>query len=186
MGDTLTRVGQGKPANLSEILPKLLQQQLSSLLKDVASEGQFLDKSNGDARWMAGAIRIAEQEHARGFRVTRLELDMKVVCVTVETSFVAQVTSGKWKTIWRRREIGDGTKARPQVEAMIEQDPQVKSAVDTMKSLGVGDPEVLKQAIRVGAATMSAQQAADGAFAEFRDRYSRHLDGPPLPMAGIP
>lgn len=186
MGDTLARVRQDQPADLSEILPKLLQQQLGSLLKDFASEGLPQGKNNNDTRWMAGAIRLAEREGVRGFRVTRLELDAAAARVTVETRFVAQIVAGNWKTIWMARESGDGTKARPQMEARIEQDPQLKSAIGTLNSFGLGDPQTLKQAIRVGAATMSTQQAADAAFAEFRDRYTRHLDGPPLSLIGGP
>jgi hypothetical protein len=183
MNETLARTRTGQAPNLGEILPKLLQQQLGSLLKDLINEGRPPGQVKGVGEWLASSIRIAEHERARGFKVTRLELDASASQVIVEMRFVAQIADGKWKTIWLRKETGDGTKARPQAEAQIEQDPQLKSAIDTMKSLGLSDGDTLKRAIRIGAATMSTQQAADGAFAEFRDRYIRHLAGPPLQMS---
>jgi len=52
-----------------------------------------------------------------------------------------------------------------------------------MKALGFGADDLVNQAIRVGAATMAAQSAADARFFEFRDRYVKRLDGPVLPLA---
>ena len=186
LGDTLARVGKDQAASLGELLPQLLQQQLGSFLKDLTNECPPLGKVKNDKPWMTRAISITEQEKAKGFRATSLELDAGAARVTVETCFVARVAAGKWKTIWKAQERCDGTKARPQMEATIEQDPQVKSVFSTMKSFGLSDPETLKHAIRVGAATMTAQQAADLTFAKFRDQYSRHLDGPPLMIPGSP
>ena len=47
---------------------------------------------------------------------------------------------------------------------------------------GRADDQV-RQAIRFGAATMAAQQAADAWFFEFRDRYLKQLDSPLLMWA---
>ena len=180
MGQTLAEIRDGQPANLGEILPKLLQQQLTSLLGELTNDRPLPNKAKADSEWLAGAIRTAERDLARGFRVTRLELDPVLSTVTVETRFVAQIAAGQWKTIWLTRESADGSKERPQAEARIEQDPQFKTVTDSLKSLGLSDSQSWKRAVRIGAATMSAQQGADAAFAAFRDRYTRHLDGPPL------
>ena len=56
----------------------------------------------------------------------------------------------------------------------------MKKALETMKSLGLGAEDQVQQAIRFGAATMAAQQAVDARFFEFRARYVKHLDSPPL------
>ena len=56
----------------------------------------------------------------------------------------------------------------------------MKQALDKVKSLNLGADDQIDQAIRFGAATMAAQQATDARFFEFRDRYLKHLDGPPL------
>jgi hypothetical protein len=52
--------------------------------------------------------------------------------------------------------------------------------LEAVNSFGIGADDQVRQAVRFGAATMSAQQAADARFFEFRDRYTRRLDGPPL------
>jgi len=48
--------------------------------------------------------------------------------------------------------------------------------------VGLVDEATITRALAVGAATQAAQQASDGAFAEFRERFTRRLDGPPLPL----
>ena len=88
--------------------------------------------------------------------------------------------NGSWETVWSHRESQDSTKPRPDVEARIAEDPQIKQALSAMKSFGFGADDQVQQAIRFGAATMAAQQGADARFFEFRDRHVRHLDGPPL------
>ena len=186
MGDVLARTREGEPANLGEVLPKIFQQQLGSLFKDLVNDGRPQQKPKDDAEWLAGAIRQAEREKLRGFRVTRLDIDPNAMRVTVETRFVAKLAESRWRTVWRATETGDGTKPRPQAEARIEQDPQLKTAVDTLKSIGLADGDTLKQSIRIGAATMATQQAADAKFGQFRDGYTRHLDGPPLAIADKP
>ena len=183
MGDVLARTREGEPANLGEVLPKIFQQQLGSLFKVLINDGRPPQKSKGDGDWLAGAIRQAEREKVHGFRVTRLDIDPNAMRVTVETRFVAKLAESRWRTVWQATETGDGTKPRPQAEARIEQDPQLKSAVDTLKSIGLAEGDTLKQAIRIGAATMATQQAADAKFALFRDGYVRRLDGPPLVIA---
>ena len=103
----------------------------------------------------------------------------------VQSVFVVRVDAGfpekaQWETVWSHRETADATKVRAETEARIANDPQVKQALDKVKSLGLGAEDQVQQAIRFGAATMAAQQTADSRFFEFRDRYVKHLDGPPL------
>jgi hypothetical protein len=52
-----------------------------------------------------------------------------------------------------------------------------------MSLLGLTADAQLNQAVRVGAATMAAQQAVDQRFFEFRDRYAKRIDGPPVVIA---
>lgn len=182
MGDTLVRTGEGRQVDLAAILPKLLNSQVDSLLGDLLGPGSKprpQPQSNKEA--LRPAISIAEKNQQHGFRVTRLDMNPERMSVSVTTEFVAQ-TGGKWQTVWRHAESADGSKARPDVEARIANDPQVKSILTSLKGLGLGADDAVAQAIRVGAATMAAQQAADAKFFEFRDRYVNRLDGPPLMM----
>jgi hypothetical protein len=186
MGDTLVRTGDGQQVDLAAILPKLLSSQVDSLLGDLLGPGakpRAQPKSDKDA--LRPAIAVAEKHQQPGFRVTRLDMNPERMSVAVTTEFVAQA-GGKWQTVWRHAESADGSKARPDAEARIANDPQVKSLLASLKGLGLGADDAVTQAIRVGAATMSAQQAADARFFEFRDRYAKRLDGPPLMFPASP
>jgi hypothetical protein len=175
---TFIRTGDGQALNLNDILPQLLQSQIGSLLKDLNLDGTT--KPQSSQQWYKPAIELAEAAKARGFRVTQVTVDPASFRATVESRFLVQISAGNWKTAWKFLAAEDGTKPRPQLEARIEQDPQMKSVTDTVKSLGLNNATALQQAIRFGAATMAAQEAVDAAFGEFRERFSRQLDGPPL------
>jgi len=182
MGDVLTRVSDGQAASLSDVIPQLLQQQFQSLLKELSLENPPVEKSKSQSAWLTNAIRQAEKLHRRGFRVTRLELDAAGSRVRVESKFIARVAENQWRTLWTMTEVEDGTKARPQAEARIEEDPQLKALKESLDSLGLIDAESLRKAVRFGAATMSAQQRVDNAFETFRETYTRSLDRPPLQL----
>ena len=186
MGETLALVRQGQPVNPGDLIPQLIQQQLGSLLKGITDDVVPSVKPKPESEVFESAIRQVEREKMRGFRATRLEIGDGTTKVTVETRFVADLGSGKWRTIWLDREAGDGTRPRPQAEAKIASDPQLKSAINALKSTGLADAATLEKAIRVGAATMATQQSADAAFSEFVDRYTRRLDGPPLWATQVP
>jgi hypothetical protein len=179
MGDTLVRTGDGAQLDLARILPKLLSSQVDSLLGDLLEPGLKL-KTPPSAKPQAlnPAIAIAEKNQQNGFRVTRLDLNADRLAVTVHTEFVAKLADDNWRTVWKDSESADGSKVRSDIENRIANDPQVKAMLESMKGLGARDG--VTQAIRVGAATMTAQQAADAKFFAFRDRYVKRLDGPPL------
>ena len=128
-------------------------------------------------------MKAAEAEKISGFRVTRSEEDLAAKRVAVETRFVARMPDGSWKTVWQRVETADASKARPDVEQQIMQDPQIRTALELVKSFGLGGEEQVKMAIRFGAATQEAQKQADSLFFEFRDRHLHRLDGPVLRIA---
>ena len=94
--------------------------------------------------------------------------------------FVVQLANGKWETIWSDRAVEDASQARPAAEANITADPQIKSALSLLKSLGAGGDDQVGAAIRMGAATMAAQQTVNNHFATFETPFLRQLDGPPL------
>jgi hypothetical protein len=185
MGDTLVRTGADQPIDLAAVLPKLLTRQFDSLLGDLLQPERNLKPAAppNDNYILRTAFAAAEKEQRHGFRVTRLDVNAERLTVTVEARFVAQLSKNEWQTIWSHTETADGRQARPDLEARIAEDPQVKSALTTIKSLGLGADDSLNQAIRVGAATMAAQSTADARFFEFRDRYAKRLDGPVLAIA---
>ncbi len=186
-GDLLVRSnGERDLKDMAPVIEKVLRGQVSSLLKDLIGGGRPA-KSNpaSNKDWLKSAMLEAEMQNAPGFRATRVDLNVEGRQVAVQSVFVVRLGSGpreqtEWETIWSHREMADATQPRADLEARITNDPQVKQALDKVKSLGLGADDQINQAIRFGAATMAAQQTADSRFLEFRDRHLKHLDGPPL------
>jgi hypothetical protein len=180
IGDSLVRTGgEGQELDLAVLLPKLLTSQVDSLFGDLLDPGaKPKAQPSPHPNALKPAIAIAEKHQQLGFRVTRLDLNAERLAVTVHTEFVAHLGDGKWEAVWKHVESADGSKVRADAEKRIANDPQVKTVLESLKGFGADD--AVTQAIRVGAATMAAQQAADAKFYEFRDRYVKRLDGPPL------
>lgn len=183
MGSTIVQTGADQPVDLATVLPRLLQEQVGSVLDDLLGNAKPAGKPVDDRELLKPAIAAAEKAGARGFRVSRLQLNAETSQVRVETRFVARLGADDWQPVWAAVEQADGRQARPDQETQIEADPQLQTALKSIQSLGLGVEDGLRQAIRVGAATMAAQQAADGRFFELRERYTRRLDGPRLPVA---
>jgi hypothetical protein len=180
-GDTVFATTPGRPVDLNAVMPMLLQRQLQSVLNELtgASPVGGGEKSN-DRAWLPGAIQAAEQAGVRGFRVTRVDVSTEAMRATVNSEFVARVEPEKWVMVWQTTETANASQVRPEQENRIMQDPQVKAALEAVRSLGLTADGQLNVAVRVGAATMTAQQTVDQRFFEFRDRYVKRLDGPPL------
>jgi hypothetical protein len=182
MGSTVVQTGADQSVDLATVLPKLLQEQVGSVLDDLLGNAKPGIKPQDDGELLKPAIAVAEKAGSRGFRITRLQLNAETSRVVVETRFMARLTPGDWQPVWATVEQADGKQARPAQEEQIEADPQLQTALKSIKALGLGLEDGLRQAIRVGAATMAAQQTADERFFEIRDRYTRRLDGPRLPV----
>ncbi len=186
MGDTLVRTGEGQKPDLTALFQKLMKQQVDSVLKDLLNEGPARPEPIKPERELfAPAIAAAESAGSRGFRVTRLQMDPERNRVGVEVRFVAKLDENRWQTVWLTTEFADTTQPRPDIEAKIEQDPQVKSILETIKTVGLFDDAPLRTALRTGAATMSAMQSAEQAFFTFTNRYTQHIDRPKLLLPAI-
>jgi hypothetical protein len=181
-GDTLVRVDRSAGGkDMAPVVARLLGQQMDSLLKDLLGTGHAAaGNAAAPDEWLKPATLEAERRKARAFRATRVEFNLDGRQVLVASAFVVRLDNHAWETIWFDRETQDTTKPRPDMEAIISNDPQVKSALGAIKSLGAVTDDQFQQAIRFGAATMSAQQAVDSRFALFRDSLLKRLDGPPL------
>lgn len=183
-GDVLARTGQElQPADVGQWLVELLRSQLQSQLGELLGEGKPAKKGTDNAarnESLKKAIQTAEAEKRTSFRMTRLELASDFQQATVTTEFVARLTDGSWRTVFRHFERADAKQARPEIEKRIQDDPQVKQALELTRQLGLTAEVQIQQAIRFGAATMTAQQAANSQFAAFRDIYSASLVRPPL------
>lgn len=181
-GNLLVRAG-GAQIPLVFVLPKLLTGEAEALFGELFNPGgpskpggPPLKTKPEDA--LKAAIAEVEQRGQTGFRVTWLEMNVERLIVAVGTEFIAKQPDGTWQPVWQHLETADGSIPRPQAEAAILGNPEVKQILEPLEGLGFDD--ALTKSIRFGAAAMTAQKAADGQFFQFRDRYMKRLDGPVL------
>jgi hypothetical protein len=181
-GDVLVRTDRSKNgANIAPLAARLLGGQVDSLLKDLLGEQHSATaKPKSPNAWLEPAIREAERDKARAFRATRVDVSLERRQASVTSAFIVESPNGQWETLWTDRATEDSSQDRPAIEANIAGDPQVKAALGLLKSSGAGGEEQIRAAIRMGAATMAAQQAVNQRFTAFEERFLRRLDGPPL------
>jgi hypothetical protein len=186
-GDVLARAGKEvQQAEIAQLLVEMLRGQLQSQLGDLLNEGKPAKKPAGNAaraESLRKAIQTAETEKRIGFRVTRLDLAGDFQQASVTTQFVARLSDGSWRTVFQHTERADAKQARPDIEKRIQEDPQVKQALELTRQLGLSADTQIQQAVRFGAATMTAQQTCDREFLAFRDVYLPSLARPPLSIA---
>lgn len=181
--DLLVKAGRDVQADFAPLLVNMLRKQLESQLGDLFGEARPAAPKNNKAALsesLKTAIQAAEADKRRSFRATRMQQSDDLSAVTVTTQFVVRMSDGSWEVVFQHNERADATQARPDAEQRIQQDPQVKKVLDLTRQLGGAADDQIQQAIRFGAATMSAQSAADREFASFRDRYLKSLTKPPL------
>lgn len=181
-GTQLFRTGEGAKAPAAgELLLAIFKEQLATQLADLLADPAAPRRKPDSEEWLTTATRLAEKDDAGGFRVTRVATDAARGRVSVETRFVARMPAGTWETVWKFEESVDTARADKDRVDRITADPQVQSALELLKAAGLGDGDAAWQsALRMGAATMQAQEAADARFTEFRDRLLQRLEGPPL------
>ena len=152
-GDTIFPTGGGQRVDIHAVLPQLLNQQLQSVLGDLTGTRPFNAPGapRNDRGWLPEAIRAAESAGVRGFRVTRVDIAPEALRSTVNSEFVAKVEPDQWRTVWQTAEIADGTQVRPELEAQIARDPQVKAALNAVALLGLTAEAQINPALRVGA-----------------------------------
>lgn len=163
-------------SDLIPVLTRVMKSQVDSLLQELTGELGAAPRKNG----LRAVEREAEVARARGFRATTVEVDVERQQVIVESKFMARMPDGSWEVIWNSRETQDASRPRPEAEKRILNDPQVRKSLEALQSFGFGAEDQIQRAVRFGAATMTAQQAAETRFFEFRDRYLHRLDSPPL------
>ncbi|MGE3316600.1 MAG: hypothetical protein AB7O26_15900 [Planctomycetaceae bacterium] len=187
-GDILLRVEpNANRTNLASIFQQFSSGNLDTILDTLegipAKQPSSLGTSN---RWLNEATLETEKDKLRGLRATRVDLNLARREASVRSVFRARIDDSTWETIWESRSVQSADKSRALMETQIRQDPQLKPALDLMKSIGVFGQDQIQIAVRFGAATMSAQQAVDDEFKRFQEPYLKRLDGPPLVWPASP
>jgi hypothetical protein len=193
MGDALFRTGGEEKPDLAKILPQILQSALTSQvdgLQELLGEPGLNVRQKPAAKKkkldFSGPIAEAQRLGVRSFRVTSLDLNPTAGRAAVTGRYVVKMPNGKWETIWQATSIEDASKARPDFENQIKNDPQLKQITGLLNGLGGGLDGQLNTAIRFGGATMDAQKKADQAFFKFRDKFMRRLSSPPVRLPTAP
>jgi len=133
-------------------------------------------------RWLMSArTQAADAGH---YRATRVNVDAAHGRAEVESVFEARMPDGSWETIWREVRAADANKASAATVERITADERISGLLQTIRGIGLVDEASIMQAIRVGAATSTAQGEIDAAFNDFRSRHIQRLDGPPLRWDG--
>jgi hypothetical protein len=133
-------------------------------------------------KWLVSAR--AQAAEAGHYRATRVNVDAANGRAEVESVFEARMPDGAWETIWRDVRAADANTANEAAVERITADERIGGLLQTIRGIGIIDEAAIMQAIRVGAATMTAQGAVDAAFNDFRSRHIQRLDGPPLRWDG--
>ena len=133
-------------------------------------------------RWLMSAR--AQAADAGHYRATRVNVDAAKGRAEVESVFEARMPDGSWDTIWRDVRAADAARANEAAVERITADERISGLLQTIRGIGLVDEASIMQAIRVGAATSTAQGEIDTAFNDFRSRHVQRLDGPPLRWDG--
>jgi hypothetical protein len=133
-------------------------------------------------RWLMSAR--AQAADAGHYRATRVNVDAAKGRAEVESVFEARMPDGSWETIWREVRAADAARATEAAVERITADERISGLLQTIRGIGLVDEASIMQAIRVGAATSTAQGEIDTAFNDFRSRHVQRLDGPPLRWDG--
>jgi hypothetical protein len=123
----------------------------------------------------------AGKMHLNYLRVTSVAADPISGEVNVDSGFALKFPDGRWEAIWTARERQDANRQTQRSIDTIANDPQIGSLKKSLAALGLGENnEQIDLAIRIGAATMHAQQEIDMQFEKLRQRYMKRLDLPLL------
>ena len=185
----LVRSGNVEPLDVATIFGDMIKGQVETQLGDLF--GELLPDNAGrpqpaapvtspSAASLEKAIRIAESENSFGFRSTILDLTGSPTRGNVVVRFHTKREDGTWKAIFEKTEPIDALKVRPDAEALLLDDPQVKQTLELARTIGGDIDEQITRAVRYGAATMAAQQASDRAFITYESIYLETLCGPRL------
>ena len=130
--------------------------------------------------WWKSAAAEAERDGFKGFAILRLEQNALSSSVRVESYFFALEKPGSWFQV--AKFVGTASAAEQNADQIkrIQEDPQVKSALDALGGLGLADQSLIDKALRHGAATQQALRDASGELNAFLSQNSRELDSMPI------
>jgi hypothetical protein len=178
--------GDGARPPLSELVSGMIQDQLGDALGDLLNPQPGRGDAGPKAKQQAAidkALAAARDEGSTGVRITYLDQSLQNRRVTVSDTFYARLPNDNWQPIWQfSTSVGIGD-AKEVGEDKIAADPQVAEILTALKALGLdANNDLLKSALRFGAATQQAMQETELQFADYLLAQTRRLVGPPVPL----
>jgi hypothetical protein len=95
---------------------------------------------------------------------------------------MVKLASGQWTVAWKTNTTQLASEQNGDAIKRITNDPQVKAIQTQFEALG-GAGVSLDIAVRIGAATMTAQRIVNDEFVRFSERYLKQLDSPPIQLS---
>ncbi len=179
-GDVMIQLGSDKLPDTTALMGQLMQSQMNSLLQELTGATKKITPTKlEDADWTKSAISQAEKIKANYFRATNVRMNPAGASTTVESAFLAKLESGRWMVVWHASADQSSGQQKEDAIKKITIDPQVKAIQTQFQALGIADAG-FDQAIRMGAATMTAQQMVNDEFQQFVERHLKQLNSPPI------
>lgn len=141
---------------------------------------EFKKLAGQDANWWKKATEEGEKDGYCGVAISRLQQNTLSSTVRVEAYFFAIESPGKWFQVAKFSAEANAAEQTAEQLRQIQEDPQVKSVLNTLSGLGLGNQALIDQALRHGAATQKALQNANGQLNAFISLHSRNLDSQPI------
>ncbi len=185
-GNSKMMLRKGDKQNIGLLIGEMLGNQRLDMTKQIAKELGLRDfdepaeSKDDNKKWWKKATEEAEKEGFRGVLVSRLDQNIQSPEVKVETRFLAMVQPGQWEIIGTFSDKANVNDQDPDEAKGLLQDPRIKSVVEMIELTGLGDKSLLDKALRHGAATGKAMNAAGQQFFNFKKQYIERVDSPPL------
>ena len=179
-GEVMLLVGGEQPPDFASLMGQMMQSQLNSLVQELTGVSKKPSNLKSDeSEWTKSAISQAEKRNATYFRATNVRTEPSGNAATVESIFMVKLASGQWTAAWKTRNSQFASEQNADAIKRITNDPQVKAIQTQFVALG-GAGVSLDSAIKIGAATMTAQRIANEEFLRFSERYVKQLNSPPV------
>ncbi len=179
-GDVMIFVGSEQPPDFASLMGQMMQSQLNSMIQELTGLSKKPTRVNSeDSQWTKNAISQAEKRNASYFRATNVGTEPSGNAATVESIFMVKLASGRWAAAWKTSASQLASEQSGEAIQRISNDPQVKAIQNQFEALG-GAGASLDTAVRIGAATMTAQRIVNEDFLRFSERYVKHLNSPPI------
>ena len=178
-GDVMLLLDDSQQPNVASMMERMMQSQMNSLIRDLTGGTKNPQPQKMDASdWIKSALLEAEKIKASYFRATCVHLDPFGTSAKVESAFMVKLDSGKWTMGWQA--VATQSPDQQKIEAIkrIESDPQVKAIKNQFGALG--GSATMDQALKTGAATMTAQNKVNVEFQMFVERHLKQLSRPPI------